>query len=118
MLDLHPDLSSYSRGAHLLYLRGDVRKAAWLMGKAIAAGAPYAENTAWCCAQLALIHFSNGNILGAEQVLREALAKTPNNYHLLAASGKVKAGLKDFAAAIACYQKASAMAPRYEAVAA
>src|SRR6516225_10804752 len=33
MLDLRPDISSYSRGAHLLYLTGDLRKARWLMQK-------------------------------------------------------------------------------------
>ena len=32
MMDLRPNLASYSRGAHLLYLTGDVRKATWLMG--------------------------------------------------------------------------------------
>lgn len=118
MLDLRPDISSYSRGAHLLHVTGDVRKAAWLMEKAIAAGAPHAENTAWCCAQLALIHFGHGNVLGAEQVLEKALAKAPDNFHLLAARGKVKAGRKDFAGAIACYEKAGAIAPRHEVVAA
>src|SRR6185436_19053876 len=45
MLDLRPDISAYSRSAHLLFVTGDVRRAAWLMGKAINAGAPYAENT-------------------------------------------------------------------------
>jgi tetratricopeptide (TPR) repeat protein len=88
------------------------------MEKALAAGAPHAENTAWCCAQLALIHFSHGNVLAADQVLEKALAKTPDNFHLLAARGKVKAGLNDFPGAIACYQKASAIAPQHEVVAA
>ena len=116
MLDLHPDLSSYSRGAHLLYLRGDVRKAAWLMGKAIAAGAPYAENTAWCRAQLALMHFSTGHLLAAEQLVQEGLGKTPNNYHLLVASAKVKTARQDYPAAIASLKKAVAIAPHHEAL--
>ena len=51
MMDLRPDLSSWSRGAWLLWLTGNPSKAQWLMQKAIKAGAPYAENTI-----LSLIH--------------------------------------------------------------
>jgi tetratricopeptide (TPR) repeat protein len=53
MIDLLPDLASCSRGAHLLFLTGDIETAIWLMKKAIAAGGPYPENIAWCRAQLA-----------------------------------------------------------------
>jgi tetratricopeptide (TPR) repeat protein len=116
MLDIRPDLSSYSRGAYLLHLTGDIRKATWLMQKAIAAGAPYAENTAWCRAQLALMLWNNGALLPAEQVLEAALKQTPNNYHLLTAMGRIKASRKDYRAAIDYYKKAIAIAPQHEAV--
>jgi cytochrome c-type biogenesis protein CcmH/NrfG len=43
MLDIRPDIASYSRGAHLLFLTGDARKGMWLMAKAVRAGGPYAE---------------------------------------------------------------------------
>ncbi len=62
MLDIRPDTSSYSRGAHLIWLMGDKRKAMWLMAKAIKAGGPYAENTAWCRAQLAIDADEHGGI--------------------------------------------------------
>jgi cytochrome c-type biogenesis protein CcmH/NrfG len=116
MLDIRPDLASYSRGAHLLHLNGDIRKGAWLMDKAIKAGGPYAENTAWCRAQLGLIAFSNGAYWGADQVLTEGLKQTPNNYHLLAAMGRVKAAEKQYDAAIDSYTKAIAIAPQIDAV--
>lgn len=116
MLDIRPDISSYSRAAHLLFLTGDVKKATWLMTKAIAAGAPYAENTAWCRAQLALMQFAEGAYLPASQVLADALTKAPGNYHLLAAMGKVKAALKDYPAAIDYYQRAEAVVPQHEVV--
>jgi tetratricopeptide (TPR) repeat protein len=48
MMDLRPDLSSWSRGAHLLWMTGETNHAMMLMRKAINAGAPFAENTAWC----------------------------------------------------------------------
>ncbi len=112
MLDIRPDLSSYSRGAHLLFLTGDTRKASWLMQKAIAAGATHAENTAWCRAQLALMHWHTGALLAAEQAARgRSLALRPANYHLLAAMGRIKAARKDYAAAIEYYQKAMRNGP-------
>ncbi len=116
MLDIRPDISSYSRGAHLLFLTGDTRKATWLMAKAIRAGSPYAENTAWCRAQLALMLFHTGALLPAEQVLEDALDKTPNSHHVLAAMGKVKAAQKDYKGAIAFYKKAVVIAPEHNAL--
>jgi tetratricopeptide (TPR) repeat protein len=114
MLDIRPDLSSYSRGAYLLYLTGDTRKAAWLMQKAIAAGAPNAENTAWCRAQLALMYWNTGALLPAEQILEAGLQDSPDNYHLLLVSGKVKSAKKDYKAAMDFYRKAIAIAPHHE----
>lgn len=116
MLDIRPDLSSYSRGAHLLFVTGDTRRAMALMHKAIAAGAPYAENTAWCRAQLAVMLWSTGAVLPAEQLLHTALAAAPNNYHVLAAMGKIKAAQQDYDAALDYYQRASAIAPQLEVV--
>ena len=64
MLDLRPDLGSYARAAQLLYRRGDVENAVFLMRKAIAAGSPHAENVAWCRAQLALMLSHSGESAG------------------------------------------------------
>lgn len=116
MMDTRPDLSSYSRGAHLLFLTGDARKGMWLMEKAIRAGGPYAENTAWCRAQLGLMQFQTGNLLAAEQTLAKALQQTPANPHLLAAMGRVKAGRREYTSAIDYYRKAAEVAPQHEAL--
>jgi tetratricopeptide (TPR) repeat protein len=118
MLDLRPDLASYSRGAHLLFLTGDTRKALWLMQKAIATGSPHAENTAWCRAQLALMQWKIGALLPAEQTLDAGLRIAAGNYHLLAAMGRIKTAKKDYEAAIEYYKKAIAVAPQYDVVAA
>jgi tetratricopeptide (TPR) repeat protein len=116
MLDLRPDISSYSRSAHLLFVTGDARRAVWLMDRAIKAGAGYAENTAWCRAQLALMHLHTGNLLAAEQVVEEAMGLTPTNYHVLFAQGRVRAARKNYAAAIESYRRASGIAPQHEVV--
>ena len=111
MLDIRPDLSSYSRAAHLLHLTGDVQKASLLMKKAINAGGPYAENTAWCRAQLALMLWNTGAISVAEQELEKAMEAAPANYYVLDAMGKVKSAKKDYNSAIEYYQKAVAITP-------
>lgn len=116
MLDLKPNISSYSRSAHLLHVTGQTSRAGWLMRQAINAGGAFAENTAWCRAQLALIYFSDGNLAAAEEVLEDALHKAPDNRHALAAMGKVKAALKDYPAAIALYDKAIAITPEQESL--
>ena len=116
MLDLRPDISSYSRSAQLLFVTGDARRAGWLMDRAIKAGAGYAENTAWCRAQLALMHLNTGNLLAAGQVVEQAMSLTPANYHVLFAQGRVRAARKDYAAAIDSYRRASAIAPQHEVI--
>ena len=114
MLDIRPDLSSYSRGGHLLFVTGDIQAAIELMRKAIAAGAPFSENTAWCRAQLAQMLWSKDDLPAAEHAIRSGLEQTPHNHHLLAAMGRVKAARKDTAAAIAAYEKAIVISPRHD----
>ncbi len=116
MLDLKPDIASYSRASHLLFVTGGYRKATLLMMKAIGSGGAYPENKAWCIAQMALLDFAQGGYVPAEQLLSQGLRDTPNNYHLLAAMGKVKAAQKDFSTAIEYYKKAQAIVPQHEVV--
>jgi tetratricopeptide (TPR) repeat protein len=118
MLDIRPDIASYSRGAHLLWLTNDKRKATWLMYKAIRTGAPYAENTAWCQTQLALILFNGGALVPAEQTLASVLKGSPDNYRALALMGRLKAVTKDYQAAIGYYQKSIAVVPQVDSLAA
>jgi len=118
MLDLRPDLASYSRGAHLLAQDGNSRKAMWLMIKAIKTGSPYAENTAWCRTQLALMLFNEGALLPAEQTLHDALKTTPNDAEALAAMGTFKAARRDYPQAIASYKKSVSLAPTLASLAA
>jgi tetratricopeptide (TPR) repeat protein len=116
MLDVRPDLASYSRAAHLVFLTGDIRKATMLMQKAIAAGAPHAENTAWCRAQLALMLWHTGALLPAEHVVQAGLKDAPSNYHLLVAMGRIKTARTAYDEAIEHYRRAIAIAPQHEAV--
>ncbi|NJM37158.1 MAG: tetratricopeptide repeat protein [Akkermansiaceae bacterium] len=104
MMDLRPDLSSWSRGAHLLWIMGDKSKALWLMNKAINAGAPFAENTAWCRARLATMLFHDGAILPAQNSIQKLIDQKTKNVHVLTIAAKIATAQKDYALAMAHYE--------------
>ncbi len=112
MIDLRPDLGSYSRGAHLLFLTGDTDNAIRLMHKAVNAGGPHMENIAWCRAQLAIMYHGVGDDVKAEALLRAALKQAPHNFHLLVAMARVKTALKSCDEAISFYQQAIDQMPQ------
>lgn len=113
-LDLRPDLSSYSRAAHLLWVTGDERRARWLMQKAIDAGGPHAENTAWCRAELARMLWHNGALLAAEQEAQKALKQSPTNPHVLATMGIIQTARNDYEAAMDSYRRAVAIVTSHD----
>lgn len=114
MLDLRPDMSSYSRGARIMFLTGNVKKSAFLYGKALGASAGSSGAESWCMARLAQLQFAQGAYVPAAQLLARGLEKTPANPDLLATMGKVKGGLKDYDSAISYYKKAQALRPNIE----
>ena len=116
MMDLKPDLSSWSRGAHLLYLTGDSKKAVWLMEKAIKAGAPFAENTAWCRAKLAMMLFHEGAYPSAAQVLEPPLKAGSKNTHVLLAAGRIAAAIEDFSGAEKYFGTVLQAGPNHDAL--
>ena len=118
MMDAKPDLSSWSRGAHLLWLTGDSKKAIWLMEKAIKAGAPFAENTAWCRAELAMMLFHQGALPAAAQALEPPLRAATKNTRVLLAAGRIAAARDDFPAAEKYFQDVLAAGPNQDALAA
>jgi tetratricopeptide (TPR) repeat protein len=68
MMDLRPDLHSYSRGAHLRWLKGDIRGAESLMRMAASAATPQdAESAAWVNTRLAGYEFQLGALADAER---------------------------------------------------
>ena len=116
MMDSKPDLSSWSRGAYLLWLTGNPTKGTWLMQKAIESGAPFAENTAWCRAKYADMLYHNGAFLPAAQALVPALKAAPKNTQVLLSAGRIAAAQLDYAAAERYYQTILESGPQHEAL--
>jgi tetratricopeptide (TPR) repeat protein len=115
-LDLRPDLSSYSPAAHLLWITGDATRARRLMRKAIDAGGPYAENAAWCRAQLALMLFQGGAMAAAEREVERAQGASPNRPFILAAAARIKAARGRVDEAIGLYRRAVKIRPTHDAL--
>jgi tetratricopeptide (TPR) repeat protein len=101
MMDLRPDLSSWSRGAWLLWMMGEKSRGIALMTKAVNAGGPELENTAWCQARLARMLYLDGALLPAEQ----ALPQNSENPHVVLMRGKIAAARGDKEKAEACFRK-------------
>lgn len=111
MVDLRPDLSSYSRVSYARELYGDTPGAIAAMQSAIAAGGPSAENTAWCRFQLGNLYFNSGKLAEAESIYTEALQAYPNYLHAYAGMGQVRWAQGRTDEAIEYYKQAVATVP-------
>jgi tetratricopeptide (TPR) repeat protein len=92
LLELRPDLASYGRAARVLERMGEPARAVEFMRRAIGAGAPHAESTAWCRAELARMLGRQGAQREAERVIAEALALSPGHPDVRAAAAALRAG--------------------------
>ena len=91
MVDLRPDLSSYSRASYIRELHGDVDGAVDAMQRAVQAGGPNAENTNWTRVQLGYLYFNSGKLPAAETQFNQALASYPGYVYAIAGLGRVRA---------------------------
>jgi tetratricopeptide (TPR) repeat protein len=111
MVDLRPDMSSYSRISYLRELHGDLQGAIELMQWAADSGSPVQENTAWTRVQLGNLYFNSGELDAAEAQYRLILANYPGYVYALAGLGHVYAARGDFQEASRLLVKASQVMP-------
>jgi tetratricopeptide (TPR) repeat protein len=91
MVDLRPDLASYSRVSAARFLRGHVAGAVRSMELAVASGGSAIENTEWARAQLGQLLFKEGRLAQAAAVYRHALVDYPGYHRALAGLAQVDA---------------------------
>lgn len=121
MMELEQSLYSYSRRAGLKSVRGDTNGAIADLERAVALGKDAQqpnETIAWTEWQLGMEHFAIGDLLKAERCFQQALESYPNYYRALAATAQVRVAEKKYDAAIALYEKAIAILPMPDYVAA
>jgi tetratricopeptide (TPR) repeat protein len=116
MVDLRPDLSSYSRVSYLRELMGDREGALVAMEQAATAGSGYVENVAWVRVQLGNLRFDGGDLAGAASEYATALAALPGYAPGLAAQARVAAASGDLDGAAELYAAAVRTIPLPEYV--
>jgi tetratricopeptide (TPR) repeat protein len=104
MVDMRPDLASYSRVSYLRELHGDSAGAIAAMEMAVAAGVPTAEGTLWTQTQLGHLYFNRGDLDTAEATYQQALAWRPDYIYAQAGLARITAARGNDAEAIAAYQ--------------
>jgi tetratricopeptide (TPR) repeat protein len=104
MVDMRPDLSSYSRASYVRELHGDTAGAIQAMRMAVQAGMPGTENALWTQYQLGNLYFNSGDLVQAEQTFDEALATRPDYIYALAGMARIRAAQGRTSEAIATYK--------------
>lgn len=116
MINLRPDLTSYTRVSYARELYGDVPGAIDAMQRAAQAGAGVAEHVAWTQVQLGNLLFNSGDIDGAEARYESSLQTLDGYVYGLAGLAKVNAARGDYPTAISQYQQAIQTMPLAEFV--
>ena len=116
MVDLRPDLASYSRVSYQRELHGDLSGAIAAMQLAVDAAGPATENTEYVRVQLGNLQFATGDLGAARVTYLRALARLPDYHLALAGMARVAAAEGDLPAAIDLYQRAKARLPLPEIV--
>jgi len=106
MVNLRPDLSSYSRISYLRELYGDVPGAIDAMQRAIAAGGPVPENLAYTEVLLGNLYFNAGRLSDAEGEYQRGLRDFPGYVQGLAGIASIRAAQGKYGEAIRLYQRA------------
>ncbi len=118
MVDLRPDLASLSRISYLRELHGDVDGAIDAMRRAIEAGAPRSEATAWSDVQLGHLLFAKNDLNGALEAYRRSLQRVDNYVYGMAGEARVRAARGDLAGAATLYEDAGRRLPVPDVIAA
>ncbi|RPI31476.1 MAG: hypothetical protein EHM70_11450 [Chloroflexota bacterium] len=89
MVDLRPDMASYSRISYIRELHGDTAGALEMMQWAVDSGSPNSENSAWTRTQLGNLFFNTGQLDQAEREYIRTLLDRPGYVYALAGLGRV-----------------------------
>lgn len=111
MVSIRPDIRSYSRIAYLREIYGDIPGSIEAMQLAVNAGAPGDENTEWCRVQLGKLNEKIGQITTAKMHYTIAEENRPNYPYALAGLARIAVTEKQYAQALALYQRADSLIP-------
>lgn len=101
MVDLRPDLQSYTRVSYLRELHGETASAIEAMTQAASMGVPGSEQWLWTLTQLGHLYWNSGRLVEAETTYRQALHLRADYPYALAGLARVRAAQGDLPVAIA-----------------
>jgi tetratricopeptide (TPR) repeat protein len=104
MVDLRPDLASFSRVSYLRELHGDTTGAIDAMRRAVAAGAPAVEETLWAQVQLGHLYFHSGQLVAAEAEYAHVMRANESYLPAVAGLARVRVAQEAYATAISMYE--------------
>lgn len=107
MMQIRPDLRSYSRASYLREIHGDYEGAIDAMKMAIDAGVPGDEATEWARIQLGQLYEHTGDLKNAELTYKIALVYRPGYMYALAGIAQLALAEKDYNKCIQYYQDAA-----------
>ncbi len=117
MVDLRPDVASYTRAAYVRELFGDMEGAIEIMGMAVrAASSRDLEHNAWCRVQLGHLLFHAGRLSDAEAQYQAALQIFPNYHFAFTGLGRVRAAQQRLTRPSASFRTVWISVPTHEAV--
>ena len=116
MVNLRPDMSSYSRISYIRELHGDIDGAMDMMQRAVDSGTPSLESTAWTRTQLANLYFNSGNVEQAQVEYLHTLNDRPGYVYALAGLARVRTAQGDSEEAIQLLNQAVSSMPMPEFV--
>lgn len=111
MVDLRPDLDSYSRVSYLRELYGDVDGAITAMQSAVQTALPGSESWAWTLTHLGHLYFNRGELKEAAAIYDQVLAAKANYPYALGGKARVAAAQGNTTAAIELYNQITARLP-------
>jgi len=111
MIDIRPDLRSYSRVSYLRELHGDTEGAIEIMQLAVQAGYPGQEETAWAQLTLGDLYRIYGKPENAQATYEDILAHRENYPFAIAALAQLKSDEGKQAEAIQLIEQAIAVIP-------
>jgi tetratricopeptide (TPR) repeat protein len=112
MIDLKPFYQSYTRAAHLRWLKGDVDGAIELIRLAISAASPRnAEAIAWAHTRLGIYELQRGRLRDAARAADAALAYQPDYAAALHTRGRVLLAMQQPAEALDALRSAARLHP-------
>ena len=112
MIDLKPFYQSYTRAAHLRWLKGDLDGAEELIQKAIGSASPRnPESIAWAYTRLAFYQLQRGRAQDAARAIDRALSFQPDYAAALLLRGRVFLATGRTDAAVEPLQRAASLNP-------